>query len=449
MNQPKQENNIICVLGMHRSGTSMTMRLLNLCGVYVGEANELLIGEISANEKGYWENEAVIKINEKILSLFNGSWHNPPTFPEEWVNDERLSEIKNEAKDFVEIMNVKSNTWGFKDPRTCLTLPFWQSLIPNITYIIPTRNPIEVTNSLLKRDQKNMPINAQKMLFLWGRYWMDILKNTKDQKRFFVLYKDLLSNWKVELGKVLNFINLKDLSFDDKEKEIEDFIDPSLRHQKVEKESDLSPEINHNNEILFESFSNELFYISEEIYKRSQDEIESNLKIIQKQTHEISEAQKIIDEKNKQLEDSKEELVDAKEVITIKEADIENKNKVIQEKEGLIQKKDQLIQGKESLIEDKNKLIQEKENLIQSRDQLIQEKKILIQEKDSLIQRQENELESKEKNIHQSNKTIEEKEAILLIRENRIKEMESSKFWKAQQLYLKIYLFFKKLFSKK
>ena len=31
--------------------------------------------------------------------------------------------------------------WGWKDPRTCLTLPFWQDVIGSIRYVICIRNP--------------------------------------------------------------------------------------------------------------------------------------------------------------------------------------------------------------------------------------------------------------------------------------------------------------------
>ncbi len=43
---------IICVAGMHRSGTSMVARMLNLCGVHLGEQKELLPAA-SDNPEGF------------------------------------------------------------------------------------------------------------------------------------------------------------------------------------------------------------------------------------------------------------------------------------------------------------------------------------------------------------------------------------------------------------
>ncbi len=33
-----KKNDVICIIGMHRSGTSMVARLLNLCGLDLGPA---------------------------------------------------------------------------------------------------------------------------------------------------------------------------------------------------------------------------------------------------------------------------------------------------------------------------------------------------------------------------------------------------------------------------
>ncbi|MFA5993662.1 MAG: hypothetical protein WC823_01755 [Parcubacteria group bacterium] len=156
---------VICVLGMHRSGTSMLMRLLNICGVYVGDEKNL-IGASSGNERGHWENSEVLDINEEILRIFNGSWDNPPQFPDKWEDDLRLGNLKERAKNFVNKMNERADVWGFKEPRTCLTLLFWKKIIPNMVFVIPIRNSMEVAMSLNKRDG----MLIEKGLKLWKDY---------------------------------------------------------------------------------------------------------------------------------------------------------------------------------------------------------------------------------------------------------------------------------------
>jgi hypothetical protein len=38
--------------------------------------------------------------------------------------------------------------WGWKDPATCLTLAFWQTLLPHMRYVICIRNPLDVAISM-------------------------------------------------------------------------------------------------------------------------------------------------------------------------------------------------------------------------------------------------------------------------------------------------------------
>ena len=68
---------IICILGMHRSGTSLLTRVLNLMGVYLGPDAHLL-QPLAENPKGFWEHKEIWKLNEDILWRLGGSWHNPP-----------------------------------------------------------------------------------------------------------------------------------------------------------------------------------------------------------------------------------------------------------------------------------------------------------------------------------------------------------------------------------
>ena len=157
---------VVCVLGMHRSGTSMIMRLLNLSGVYIGEKDELYpAGPV--DEQGYWEASSIIEINNEIMRIFGG-WHlYPPSFPDGWQDDERLYPLYEKAKIFVHKMDKRAKVWGIKDPRLCLTLPFWKKIIPNMIYVIPMRNPSEVAMSLSERDK--LPLIEG--LSLWLKHW--------------------------------------------------------------------------------------------------------------------------------------------------------------------------------------------------------------------------------------------------------------------------------------
>jgi len=54
---------------MHRSGTSVVTRILNLLGAELGHP---LIEAGSDNPKGFWENWYLVQINKQILKNSNG-----------------------------------------------------------------------------------------------------------------------------------------------------------------------------------------------------------------------------------------------------------------------------------------------------------------------------------------------------------------------------------------
>ena len=66
---PLRSRNVICTLGMHRSGTSLVSRMLNLLGVHLG-TDQSLSGTNEDNPKGYWEHHTFALLNDEILARF-------------------------------------------------------------------------------------------------------------------------------------------------------------------------------------------------------------------------------------------------------------------------------------------------------------------------------------------------------------------------------------------
>ena len=118
----------VCIAGMHRSGTSMTARALNICGLYLGKKKEIIQGN-KDNPDGYWENLSFVNLNDRLLSSLKGGWDVPPDTVSGWENSGGIKPYHEEAKKIIENMNAHAY-WGWKDPRTSLTLPFWKKRIP-------------------------------------------------------------------------------------------------------------------------------------------------------------------------------------------------------------------------------------------------------------------------------------------------------------------------------
>ena len=103
MSDPNQPT-VVLVLGMHRSGTSLVIRLLNLLGVSLGSEEHLLPPVDGDNPTGFWEHREVAMINDTILDHLGGpgtmflTFHiagRPPVISPVFANEPRSSGTKN------------------------------------------------------------------------------------------------------------------------------------------------------------------------------------------------------------------------------------------------------------------------------------------------------------------------------------------------------------------
>ena len=83
---------VVCVLGMHRSGTSLLTRVLNLLGVGLGPEGHLMPAD-KFNPKGFWEHHGIVNLNDEILETLGGTWRFLPKMPAGWENDARLEDF--------------------------------------------------------------------------------------------------------------------------------------------------------------------------------------------------------------------------------------------------------------------------------------------------------------------------------------------------------------------
>ena len=138
---------VYCILGMHRSGTSLLTRLLSLLGVELGPDAHLM-APTKFNPTGFWEHEGIVALNDELLARLGGRWQEPPPLAPGWERDPALDDLREKARALVAADFAGRAEWGFKDPRTCLTLPFWKTLLPPMRYILCVRNPADVAHSL-------------------------------------------------------------------------------------------------------------------------------------------------------------------------------------------------------------------------------------------------------------------------------------------------------------
>lgn len=188
----------VCIAGMHRSGTSTIAQLLYRCGLYLGPEGDLFAPK-DENPDGYWENKNFVGVNEKILRAYRSGWDLPFSPEEGWQEDERLRPVRAEAERVLEVFEER-DTWGWKDPRNSLTLPFWISLLPDMRVLVCLRNPLEVALSLRKRGNSSYAFG----LNLWEVYYRRLYEALPADRYVVTHYEAYFYRPKEELRRVLD-----------------------------------------------------------------------------------------------------------------------------------------------------------------------------------------------------------------------------------------------------
>ncbi len=134
----------VIVLGMHRSGSSLVAGILHHLGVNMGRR---LLGPKFDNPKGFYENLNFLYLNERLLHSAGGTWYNPPSA-------ERIKELDKAYSTIIKTLvdQEKSELWGWKDPRTVITLPLYMSYVKQPCFVVVHRNPLAIAMSLHRRD---------------------------------------------------------------------------------------------------------------------------------------------------------------------------------------------------------------------------------------------------------------------------------------------------------
>jgi len=135
----------LIVLGMHRSGTSFLANWLVSCGFYFGDE---LLGRGNGNEEGHFEDLQILRLHEAILKSNRKSYQLASPF--------RLKYSEEQQKQAQSLHNNRKHrkNWGWKEPRTCLTMDLWEQVVPKYQSLVVFRDYRQVVDSFLRRKQK-------------------------------------------------------------------------------------------------------------------------------------------------------------------------------------------------------------------------------------------------------------------------------------------------------
>lgn len=163
------DTDIVFIVGMHRSGTSLVSELLESAGYHFGDN---LIGKAADNPRGFWEDKELIAINDRLLGGENQWQAIYPRKPD--AQAQGLAKIHAGLWLNKLAGTLPDNRLAFKDPRLCRTLDFWLDVLPQgAKAIFVWRHPMAVAKSLCKRNGMPLP----KGILLWALYNYEALRS--------------------------------------------------------------------------------------------------------------------------------------------------------------------------------------------------------------------------------------------------------------------------------
>lgn len=145
---------------MHRSGSSLLVKVLQELGIFMGN-------DLEENNESMFFN----KINDWMLLQAGASWDCPENF--NYISNDfkaLISEIVENRLNTIHLkkylgngkrsLNESDFIWGWKDPRNTFTLDIWKEIFPEAKIIHIYRNPVDVINSLAKREASKITVTG-------------------------------------------------------------------------------------------------------------------------------------------------------------------------------------------------------------------------------------------------------------------------------------------------
>ena len=127
-------NKTFVILGCHRSASSLVAKALHEAGVHMGDE---LLSDLPDNPEGHFEDMDFLKKNVEILG--GNIWNDV---------DRELNNV-----DTAELVSRKDTRplWGWKDPRTVLTIEKYYDHLQDPIIVALFRKPEHVAKSMAER----------------------------------------------------------------------------------------------------------------------------------------------------------------------------------------------------------------------------------------------------------------------------------------------------------
>jgi Sulfotransferase family len=226
---PAQVMKPVIVLGPHRSGTSVTTRVVSLLGLSLCAPEDRLVKW--DNPTGHWESQSLMGLNDELLGKLHGFWWAPPELADGWHASPDLDAFRRRAVERFHQVHPAPD-WVWKDPRLCLTLPFWTAALEvDPVCVVTVRHPSEAADSMIARDG----FGPRHVLALWEAYTASMLHALPGRPVAVVRYRQLVADPATTVARLRDDLAALGAAVSDDVGPAAAFVDAGRRHHRSDR----------------------------------------------------------------------------------------------------------------------------------------------------------------------------------------------------------------------
>ena len=216
----------VLIVGIPRSGTSMTAGAFVECGAWGGE----LQGPNRFNKRGMFEN---LRIRSEVVKPFlrKNGWDPTAQKPlpnmkqVHAISDKEVEQFKDEMLSIMIVQGLKENqNWFYKCPKMCLIWPIFHKAFPDAKWVIVRRQAEDIVSSCL-RTSFMKAYNKRSGWLKWAAHHESCFEQMIEAK---LTVREIWPERMIrgDFTEIQACIN--DYGFDYNEKKVVNFIDPGL-----------------------------------------------------------------------------------------------------------------------------------------------------------------------------------------------------------------------------
>lgn len=194
---------LLLVAGSGRSGTSLFASIVGNLGFHVPEPH---VAADESNPRGFGEPQWVVDKHTALLRQANVQVSDAR--PTAWAQTTKLcldERVGDEVRGWLEGQFAHHEQLVIKDPRLLWFLPLWnrvgEDLDARVHVVTMLRHPAEVVRSKMNWYAK-MPLVDANRVAGWANTMLFTERATRDYRRAFVRFEDLLDDWTQQVAHV-------------------------------------------------------------------------------------------------------------------------------------------------------------------------------------------------------------------------------------------------------